>query len=196
MAELKIEKVEFHSSRSDWKKIPQNPSMPQFAFCGRSNAGKSSLINAILDRKELARVSATPGKTQLINFFLLNDRFFLVDLPGFGYAKVNNSKRDEMIEMVNGYLNFAETLKVLFILCDAARPLPEEELNMVGTCFEKDIIPVLVRTKVDKLNQKEKASLKKDSASIKALYPDMHIILSSVNTGAGISEIRKLLGKI
>ncbi|HNN82415.1 MAG TPA: 50S ribosome-binding GTPase, partial [Leptospiraceae bacterium] len=73
---LVIHSSAFHSSHSDWKKIPENPTMPQIAFCGRSNAGKSSLLNAILARKEIARVSATPGKTRLINFFLLNDHYF------------------------------------------------------------------------------------------------------------------------
>jgi GTP-binding protein len=182
----------FHSSHADWKKIPENPTMPQIAFCGRSNAGKSSLLNAILERKEIARVSATPGKTRLINYFLLNDHYFLVDLPGFGYAKASNQKRDELIDIVNGYLNHVSTLKLLFILCDSARDLPEEEKNLIETAFEKNIMPVLVRTKTDKLNQKEKARLKKETKFLESEFPDLKIFQSSTKTKSGIMELRDL----
>ena len=167
---LVIHSSSFHSSHADWKKIPENPTMPQIAFCGRSNAGKSSLLNAILERKEIARVSATPGKTRLINYFLLNNHYFLVDLPGFGYAKASNDK-----------------------LCDAARDLPEEEKVLIETAFEKEIKPVLVRTKVDKLNQKDKARLKKETNFLEQEFPELPIFLTSTKTKMGILELRNLL---
>ncbi|HRG48429.1 MAG TPA: ribosome biogenesis GTP-binding protein YihA/YsxC [Leptospiraceae bacterium] len=188
-----IHSSSFHSSHADWKKIPENPTMPQIAFCGRSNAGKSSLLNAILERKEIARVSATPGKTRLINYFLLNNHYFLVDLPGFGYAKASNEKRDELIDIVNGYLNHVQTLKILFVLCDAARDLPEEEKVLIETAFEKEIKPVLVRTKVDKLNQKDKARLKKETNFLEQEFPELPIFLTSTKTKMGILELRNLL---
>jgi GTP-binding protein len=167
--------------------------MPQVAFCGRSNSGKSSLLNAILERKEIARVSATPGKTRLINFFLLNNHYFLVDLPGFGYAKASNEKRDELIDIVNGYLNHVQTLKILFILCDSARELPEEEKTLIETAFEKEIKPILVRTKMDKLNQKDKARLKKETNFLEQEFPDLSIFQASTKTKMGILELRNLL---
>lgn len=188
-----IQSSSFHSSHADWKKIPENPTMPQIAFCGRSNSGKSSLLNAILERKEIARVSATPGKTRLINFFLLNNHYFLVDLPGFGYAKASNEKRDELIDIVNGYLNHVQTLKILFILCDSARELPEEEKTLIETAFEKEIKPILVRTKVDKLNQKDKARLKKETNFLEQEFPDLSIFQASTKTKMGILELRNLL---
>ncbi|MBK8399214.1 MAG: YihA family ribosome biogenesis GTP-binding protein [Leptospiraceae bacterium] len=187
-----IESTSFHSSHADWKKIPESPTMPQIAFCGRSNAGKSSLLNAILERKEIARVSATPGKTRLINYFLLNNHFFLVDLPGFGYAKASNQTRDDLIDIINGYLNHVQTLKMIFVLCDSARNLPEEEKNLIELAFEKGIKPILVRTKTDKLNQKEKARLKKETKFLEGEFPELIIFSSSTKTKTGILEMRNL----
>ena len=190
---LIIHSSAFHSSHVDWTKIPENPTMPQIAFCGRSNAGKSSLLNAILERKEIARVSATPGKTRLINFFLLNDHYFLVDLPGFGYAKASNQTRDDLIDIVNGYLNHVTTLKLLFVLCDSARDLPEEEKLLIETAFEKNIKPVLIRTKADKLNQKDKARLKKETKFLEQEFPELLIFPTKKKKKTGILEIRNLL---
>ncbi len=186
-------RVEFHSSYADVSKLPYNPSMPEFAFSGRSNAGKSSLINTLVNRSKLAFVSSTPGKTQLINLFLLNQRFFLVDLPGFGYAKASNQKRDELIVLVNEYLNFSRSLKVLFILCDSLRQVPEEELSLIDTALIKKIQPILIRTKYDKLNQKEKFRLKDEKNQLLARFPKLNIIFVSSKTGEGIEDIRKLI---
>lgn len=190
---FKIESIEFHSSQGDFHKIPQNKTMPQVAFCGRSNSGKSSLINAITQRKELAKVSATPGKTRVLNFFLLNKKIFLVDLPGFGYAKASNKERDRMIELVNGYLNFVDTLKILFILCDSKRELPEEEKGLIQTCFARSIIPILVRTKVDKLNQKEKEALKRETQKLKETFPSLRVVQTSTTKNYGIREIQEII---
>ncbi|MCB1180095.1 MAG: YihA family ribosome biogenesis GTP-binding protein [Leptospiraceae bacterium] len=193
---LVIETLEHHSSHNDYKKIPENPTMPQVAFCGRSNSGKSSLINALLGRKGLVKVSSTPGKTQSLNFFLLNKKIFLVDLPGFGYAKASNKTRDYLVEVVNGYLNNAETLRLLFILCDSSRDLPEEELNLIDTCFKKEITPILVRTKTDKLNQKERERLKKESKQIRTEFPDLKILPISVKKLDSIIEVRNIIAEI
>ncbi|MDX1958103.1 MAG: ribosome biogenesis GTP-binding protein YihA/YsxC [Leptospiraceae bacterium] len=191
-----IRSIEFHSAHNDFKKIPQNSSMPQVAFCGRSNAGKSSLINAIVGRKDLVKVSATPGKTRSINLFLLNKRTFLVDLPGFGYAKASNSVRDYLIEAVNGYLNETDTLHTLFILCDGSRPLPDDEFAMIETAYKNQINPILVRTKVDKLNQKEKDQLKQENKDLLVEYSHLTIILSSIKSNLGILEIQKIITDI
>ncbi len=188
-----IETVEFHSSHHDPNKIPQNKSMPQAAFCGRSNAGKSSMINAIVGKKDLVHTSSTPGKTRSLNFFLLNRRIFLVDLPGFGYAKASHSVRDYMIDVVNGYLNHVDTLKMLFILCDSARPLPDDEKNLIDTCLVKEIQPVVLRTKVDKLNQKGLSILKKESIDLTEEFNGVLVIHSSVKNTSGLQNIRDLL---
>lgn len=191
--EKKIESIELHSTHGDFQKIPQNKTMPQIAFCGRSNAGKSSLINAVVGRKELAKVSATPGKTKTLNFFLLNKKFFLVDLPGFGYAKGSNKERDKMIELVNGYLNYADTLKVLFILCDSKRELPEEEKSLIQTCINRNITPIVVRTKIDKLNQKEKELLKRENNKLKEVFPNLRVVFTSTLKNLGIEELREII---
>ncbi|MCB1143138.1 MAG: YihA family ribosome biogenesis GTP-binding protein [Leptospiraceae bacterium] len=188
-----IETVEYHSSHHNFKKIPQNSTMPQIAFCGRSNSGKSSLINAILGKKELVHVSSTPGKTRSLNFFLLNKKIFLVDLPGFGYAKASHSVRDYLEEVVNGYLNHVDTLRILFILCDAKRPFPEEEKNLIPVCLKRNILPVVVRTKIDKLNQKEKEKVKKESLSLIKEHPGLACIHTSSKNRDGIQDIRDLL---
>ncbi|HMZ57243.1 MAG TPA: ribosome biogenesis GTP-binding protein YihA/YsxC [Leptospiraceae bacterium] len=195
MNTFKIESAEFHSSHHDFRKIPENPTMPQAAFCGRSNAGKSSLINAILEKKELVKVSSTPGKTRCMNFFLLNRKMFFVDLPGFGYSKVSASVQDKMIEMVNGYLNHTETLKILFILLDSAREIPEEEKDLIQVCLEKNIQPVLIRTKIDKRNQKETAVLKKEKQILALEFPELKVIFASSKNGRGLEEIRNILSE-
>lgn len=184
--------VEFHSSVAEISKFPRNK-MPQFAFAGRSNAGKSSLINAVTNHSKLAFVSATPGKTRLVNLFLLNKNSFLVDLPGFGYAKASNQVRDEIITLVNDYLNDARELKILFLLCDAKRSVPEDELNIIETCYDKKIKPVLVRTKVDKLNQKEKFILNDEKKKLELEFRNINILFASAKTKEGISEIKKLI---
>ncbi|MCB1190804.1 MAG: ribosome biogenesis GTP-binding protein YsxC [Leptospiraceae bacterium] len=191
--QFKIQTIVFHSSHGPNSKIPENPSMPQVAFTGRSNAGKSSLINAIVNRKDLVKVSSNPGKTKSINLFLLNDHLFLVDLPGFGYAKASKEQRDTMIESIHHYLNGTETLKALFVLCDAKRELPEDEIEMIKTAYVRGMIPVLVRTKVDKLNQKELLSLKNEMKGLAKEYPNLEIILSSTKSMAGIEVLRKIL---
>ncbi len=190
---FKIQSIVFHSSHGPNSKIPENPSMPQVAFTGRSNAGKSSLINAIVNRKDLVKVSANPGKTKSINLFLLNDHLFLVDLPGFGYAKASKEQKDTMVESIHHYLNSTETLKALFVLCDAKRELPIDEIEMIKTAYVRGMIPVLVRTKVDKLNQKEAIFLKNKMRELTKEYPNLEIVLSSTKSMAGIEDMRKIL---
>lgn len=191
-----IESVEFHSSHHDFKRIPQNATMPQVAFCGRSNAGKSSLINAVLGRKDLVHTSSTPGKTRSLNFFLLNKRIFLVDLPGFGYARASHNVRDDMIDAVNGYLNEVDTMKILMILCDSARALPNEEVSLIQTCIEKEIKPILVRTKTDKLNQKQRSQLKKETMELCTEFPEVTVVHASVKDFSGVQDLRNLLKEI
>ncbi|TGK28119.1 YihA family ribosome biogenesis GTP-binding protein [Leptospira gomenensis] len=184
--------VEFTASYGEAAKIP-NKGIPQIAFAGRSNAGKSSLLNAILERKSLAKVSATPGKTKLLNFFFVNRSIYLVDLPGFGYSANSHKDHEAMMELLMDYLNHAKDLKSLFLVCDSQRDLPEEELELIGTCFERNIKPVLIRTKIDKLNQSDLSKLRKKMKNIHELYPMLETVLVSNKSGKGLPELRKIV---
>lgn len=138
---------------------------PEFAFIGRSNVGKSSLINMLLKRKKLAKVSRSPGKTQTINFFDLGKRLYFVDLPGYGYAQVSKNKRRDWERMVNGYLQQRGTLQVAFVLIDGSIPLQQKDVDFLYWCGMARIPIALVYTKLDRMSrnkqQKNLATIKK-----------------------------------
>ncbi len=131
----------------------QGEKLPEIAIVGRSNVGKSSLLNHLTQNKKLARVSATPGKTQLINFFQLGDALALVDLPGYGFAKVPKSKRDAWGDLIQDYLQNRETLSLILLLCDLRHPPTKDDLLFAqwATHFKKPLL--IVFTKSDKLNK-------------------------------------------
>lgn len=183
---------EFIGSFPDVSQAPAH-SLPEAAFFGRSNAGKSSLINAILNRKSIAKVSSTPGKTQMLNFFRIGKSLFLVDLPGFGYSKNSHTTHKKMMLMLEGFLNKSERLSVLFVLCDSQRDLPEEEHEILSTSLDKGIRTVLVRTKIDKLKQSEKAKLKKGMQSLKKQTVGLEVSYVSSKNQKGIEDLRKIL---
>src|SRR5688500_17069512 len=132
---------------------------------GRSNVGKSSLINAVLNRKGVARVSQTPGKTQAVQFYLINEKFYLVDLPGYGYAKVPKSMSRSWGDLVRGYLESAEELKVIFLLLDARRAPGEHDLQMHGWARALDeVAEKVVLTKADNLSNNQLITSRRDIA--------------------------------
>jgi len=133
------------------------PELPEIAFAGRSNVGKSSLINVLVNRKSLVRTSSTPGRTQLINFFNVNDRFMLVDLPGYGFAKVPLAVKREWGPMMETYLSRRENLRGVVLIFDIRRTPVEEDLQMLGWLRSYGIAPILVVTKCDKVSKNEKA---------------------------------------
>ena len=157
---------------------------------GRSNVGKSSLINAVVNRKGVARVSQTPGKTQAIHFYLVNERFYLVDLPGYGYARVPKSMISSWGELVRGYLDSAEELKLMFLLQDVRRTPGEHDRQMHdwsrGASFDEKII----LTKTDKLSNNELVRRRTEIASELQIDP-ADVIAASVVTKKGIAEIRR-----
>ncbi|TGN19422.1 ribosome biogenesis GTP-binding protein YihA/YsxC [Leptospira idonii] len=178
-------------------KITDDTNFPEgqlLGFLGRSNSGKSSLLNAITNHKGLAKVSKTPGKTKLINVFTTKHGFSLVDLPGFGYSKASLKEHKEMMTLIETFLNRISSLKFLFILCDAQRTFPEEEMQMIETAVTKKIQPVVIRTKADKLNQKGKNEVQKDMEVVmnELGYPFPLFFVSST-TGKGINELRKFI---
>jgi len=158
---------------------------------GRSNVGKSSLINAVLNRKGVARVSQTPGKTQAVQFYLINEKFYLVDLPGYGYAKVPKSMSRSWGELVRGYLEDAEQLKTMFLLLDARRTPGEQDLQMHQWARALDgVNEKIILTKTDKLSNNELATSRR--AIAKELEMDeADLISASVVTKKGIDQIRR-----
>ena len=188
-----MNRLNFIASYYKYSQIPKNFTLEQIAIFGRSNAGKSSLINSIFSQN-IAKTSSKPGKTQSLNFFQLGQKFYIVDLPGFGYAKVSNRQHKSMMELIEVYLNSSKYLNKLFILCDSKRELPKEEISLIETCYNKNIIPILIRTKTDKLNQKQKALLKKQSNILQDNFKSLSIILTSIYSMMGIEELRDVFG--
>ena len=143
---MEIEKASFICSNTDWKKCPK-PSIPEYAFIGRSNVGKSSLINSLTNSKKLAKTSGKPGKTQLINHFLINDNFYLADLPGYGYAKVSKKLREEFQKFTLKYLENRTNLICLFTLIDLRVTPQKIDIEFMEYCAIKQIPFVICFTK-------------------------------------------------
>lgn len=151
---MEIKQAEFVSSYPRQSLCPKD-GRPEFAFIGRSNVGKSSLINMLTGRKGLAKVSATPGKTQLINFFIINQHWYLVDLPGYGYAKVSKSQQKTLHSMVNGYLARRQELIMAFVLIDSNISPSQVDLNFINNLGENGVPFALAFTKTDRLKPAE-----------------------------------------
>lgn len=145
-----IKTVEFVKSSEKWQSCPE-PNRPEYAFIGRSNVGKSSLINAMMNRKDLAKTSQTPGKTQLINHFIVNDEWFLTDLPGYGYAKVSKSQRKDFEKLITNYILNRKNLVNLFVLVDSRHSPQKIDLEFMEWCGESGVPFSIVFTKSDKL---------------------------------------------
>lgn len=146
-----MQSSKFLISNTEWNKCPK-PNKPEYAFIGRSNVGKSSLINMITDRKSLAKISGTPGKTQLINHFLINENHYFADLPGYGYAKVSKKKRQKFQDFTLKYLKNRTNLMSLFVLLDSRIEAQKIDLEFMEFCGINKIPFVMCFTKIDKLN--------------------------------------------
>lgn len=169
---------------------------PEICFSGRSNVGKSSLINKVLGRKSIARVSSKPGKTVNINFFTL-ENLRLVDLPGYGYAKVADSERIRWAELMEGYFGSGRNIKMVFQLIDMRHTVQEYDLNMLDYLTQMGIPFTVVLTKADKLNKAEterRLSLIKDELG--NYYKSTTIIPFSALKGSGVEEIKKIIEAI
>lgn len=150
---MKIQNAKFKKSAINFDGCPA-PDLPEFAFIGRSNVGKSSLINLLTNKEGLARVSKTPGRTREINFFSINDSWNLVDLPGYGYAKVSKSQRDQFNEFVSDYLLNRETLTGIFVLIDSRHPPQKIDLEFLAWLIKAQLPFALIFTKTDKSKPK------------------------------------------
>lgn len=150
---MKITKAEFITSNADYSKCPA-PNRPEYAFIGRSNVGKSSLINTLCNNASLAKTSATPGKTQLINHFNINDMWYLVDLPGYGYARTSKATRGEFARIITSYIENRENLTCLFVLVDSRHAPQKIDREFMAYLATEGIPFVIVMTKTDKLSKK------------------------------------------
>ena len=172
-------------------KLPENM-LPEFAFAGRSNVGKSSLINKLVNRKALARTSSQPGKTQTINFFLLNGEFYFVDLPGYGYAKVSKELQAKWGKMIERYLVRSRQLRLIFLLVDIRHEPSAGDKQMYEWVKSNNIPAVIIATKADKISrsqlQKQLAMIRKELGGAKET-----IIPFSKETGQGFEEVWKVM---
>lgn len=173
-------------------KLPDN-ALPEFAFAGKSNVGKSSLINALMNRKSLARTSAQPGKTQTINFYKINQAWYYVDLPGYGYAKVALETKAQWGKMIERYLHTSRQLKAIFLLIDIRHTPSENDKEMYAWIVNQGFQPIMIATKSDKI---KRSQLQKQIAMIKKslqLGADTQIFPFSSLSKAGREEIWQYL---
>nr|WP_296010691.1 ribosome biogenesis GTP-binding protein YihA/YsxC [uncultured Blautia sp.] len=171
--------------------LPKNQ-VPEIAFAGKSNVGKSSLINALLNRKSLARTSASPGKTQTINFYNVNHEMYLVDLPGYGYAKVSQSVKEQWGKLIERYLHQSKQLKAVFLLVDIRHDPSENDKTMYNWILHNGYQPIIIATKADKL---KRSQIPKQVKAIKEglkLAPGSVVIPFSAQTKQGREEIWNL----
>lgn len=187
---MEIKTAQFLMSNTNVKKCPA-PDRPEYAFIGRSNVGKSSLINMLTNQKKLAKTSSRPGKTQLINHFIINDSWYLVDLPGYGYAKVSKKARNKFQAYIVDYILQRENLYCLFVLIDSRLEPQAIDLDFISWLGEKQVPFALVFTKADKLGKTKLASAvahyKKELKKQWAELPP--VLVSSAETGQGKDEI-------
>ena len=174
-------------------KASQKPSrrLPEFAFIGRSNVGKSSLINMLCGNRKLAKTSSTPGKTKLINHFIINDSWYLVDLPGYGFAKVSKEDREKLRLMINDYIKNSEEMVLIFVLVDSRHDITKIDREFIAGLGENGIPFAIIFTKGDKLGPNAlKAQIEKDKAILLEDWVELPpIFTSSAESGAGKDEI-------
>jgi GTP-binding protein len=196
-AGMKISKAKFIISNTDYRKCPTD-NIPEFAFIGRSNVGKSSLINMLVGMKDLAKTSGRPGKTQLINHFSINDSWFLVDLPGYGYAKVSKVQRDKWQRFISDYLTKREQLLNVFVLLDSRLEPQKIDLEFMNWCGENELPFSMVFTKIDKLSssvlQKNMLKYKKEMLKYWEAMPP--VFTTSSESAFGKEKLLNYIGEI
>ena len=194
---MRIHSAEYLLSASTKRQFPAE-TLPEIAFAGRSNVGKSTLINSLLNRKKLVKTSATPGKTQLINFFKVNDKFYFVDLPGYGYARARKSQIKHWTALVSAYLKSRANLSRTFLLIDARHGFKPSDRNIFKSLDTVAQVYQVVLTKCDKVKEGPLTSLieacKCELATHSAAYPD--IAVTSANKGNGVANLRTTIATL
>ncbi len=186
-----IRNVELETVIGPASKVPDNK-LPEVAFAGKSNVGKSSLINALMNRKSLARISSKPGKTQTINFYNINSEIYFVDLPGYGYAAVPESEKKRWAKMIDNYLEKSKALQTVFLLVDIRHAPGENDINMLSWIRAKGYSPIVIATKLDKLKRSRVPKAIKTIAET-LVIDRRDIIPFSAETKAGREEIYHVL---
>lgn len=193
---MEIKTATFIISNSDYRKCPA-PEKPEYAFIGRSNVGKSSLINMLCAKKGLAKTSSTPGKTLLINHFLINDTWYIVDLPGYGFAKVSKEERGKLENMIRDYLRNRKNLLSVFVLIDCRIPPQQKDLDFINGLGEKFIPFSIVFTKADKLSRtKLESSVKSFKEKLLQTWNELPpTFITSAETKTGRDEVLSYIEK-
>lgn len=192
-----IKTAEFIQSVTDWRKCP-TANLPEYAFIGRSNVGKSSLINMLVNNKKLAKTSSKPGKTQTINHFLINKNWYLVDLPGYGYASISKAMREKWQKMISDYLLKRENLQVIFVLIDSRLEPQKIDLEFISNLGASGIPFALIFTKTDKISpSKVQSNVQKFYNKLAEEWEEMPFrMLSSSETGKGRDDILNYIEQI
>jgi len=190
-----IKSADFVSSSASVVQCPKDQ-LPEYAFIGRSNVGKSSLINMLVGRRKLAKTSATPGKTRLINHFRINDNWFLADLPGYGYAKVSKKDRAGFAKLIEQYAQLRTNLVCFFVLVDARIPPQQLDLDFIEWLGDSRLPFVIVLTKTDKVSQKDKSNnLKLLKQELSESWDELPLIFeTSAVKATGRNEILGFIG--
>ncbi len=186
--------AEFKASYGTFEQIPPSD-RPEIAFSGRSNVGKSSLINRLFGRKALARVSSQPGKTATVNFYTLDEVCF-ADLPGYGYAKVSKSEKDRWSELIGGYLADDRDIALVFQLIDMRHSPTKDDLQMIEYLVENELPFVIVLTKADKLNKTERSNRLEGLKTELPYYDQLTVVPFSAVTDEGVGELRNIVEEL
>ena len=195
--DFQIKSIKFLQSEADWKKCPKDK-FPEFAFIGRSNVGKSSLINMLADDKTLAKTSSKPGKTQTINHYKVDNRWYLVDLPGYGYASISKTMREKWMKMIDSYLQFRKNLQLVFVLIDIRLEPQEIDIEFINKLGEKGVPFSLIFTKADKIGKNKGAvSVRAFCRKLMETWEDLppFFVCSAVD-GRGKTDLLNYIGQV
>lgn len=190
-----IKSVELETVCGITSKLPDNE-MPEIAFAGKSNVGKSSLINGLINRKSLARTSSQPGKTQTINFYNVNKNLYFVDLPGYGYAKVSETEKQKWGQMIENYLHTSKQLKAVFLLIDIRHAPSANDKTMYEWILYQGYEPIIIATKLDKLKRSQVQKQVKILREGLGLKKESILIPFSAETKQGREEIWQIMDKL
>ena len=194
---MKISEAKFAGSSTRVSEKPKQK-LPEFAFIGRSNVGKSSLINMLCGNSKLAMTSSQPGKTRLVNHFLINNEWYLVDLPGYGYAKMSATDKKKLEDVIRNYLNFSEEMVLLFVLIDCRHDIMKTDMDFLDELGTSDIPFSIIFTKGDKLGPVARArQIERNKQILMDRWEELPPIFeSSSETGLGKEEVLNYIGEI
>ena len=192
---MNFQNVEFELAAGRKDQLPKG-SLPEIVFSGKSNVGKSSLINALMNRKSLARTSSQPGKTQTINFYNINDEMYLTDLPGYGFAKVSKSEKEKWGKMIERYLHSSKQLRAVFLLIDIRHDPSANDRMMYEWMVYQGFAPIIIATKLDKI---KRSQIQKQVKAVKeglGVRPGTAVIPFSAQTKQGREEIWEIMEQL